>query len=84
VAGQQHTWGGAIRTAAEARAVLDRVNAAGAGRATAALTHAVQQADEVAMRPDATRLLPVDDQIAAEIFPTTSPPKTFCMRSGRD
>jgi hypothetical protein len=66
VAEQRRTWGGAIRTAEEARALLDQVNAAGVERANmTSLARAVRHAEEVELRPDATRLLPAHEQIAA-------------------
>ncbi|MFI5895668.1 hypothetical protein ACIA5D_36790 [Actinoplanes sp. NPDC051513] len=61
----RRTWQGAIRSPGDARRLLDQVNAASVDKANmTALATAVQQADEVELRPDATRFLPVDDQIA--------------------
>jgi hypothetical protein len=48
------------------RRVLDQVNARGQDRAiTTALAHAVEQANAVELRPDASRLLPADDWLRA-------------------
>uniref|UniRef100_UPI0005581158 hypothetical protein n=1 Tax=Actinoplanes subtropicus TaxID=543632 RepID=UPI0005581158 len=56
------TWAGAIRTADDVRRLLDDTNTAGTTNLTA-LARAVQHAAEVELRPDATRLLDVDNRL---------------------
>jgi len=55
-------WAGAIRTADDVRRLLDDTNAAGKTNLTA-LARAVKHADEVELRPGATRLLEVDNRL---------------------
>lgn len=58
--GDRHAWPGVIRTAADVHRVLNDINQQGLTRGnTTALAHAVQQADEVGLRPDTTKLLPL-------------------------
>lgn len=61
---ERRTWTGSIRPADDARRLLDQVNTASVDKQnTTALAHAVQHADEVELRPDASRLLNVDPQL---------------------
>jgi hypothetical protein len=62
VAGQRQAWAGAIRSRADVKRLLDDANNAGKANLTA-LARAVQHADEIELRPDATRLLDVDDRL---------------------